>query len=304
MSGIDRLIVHDLKLLRALVAVAREGNVTRAAELLNLSQPALSVQLKKLSELSDLTLFRRTATGMDLTADGALLAVRAGAVLDAVGEFNQVLRTMRDQLSGSLSVGTIIDPEFTRLGAFLRRLVETAPGVTTTLRHGVSGEVLEQVARGTLDVGFYLGAVPEAEAGRIACRPLSRLRYSVVAPPALAPKAQGLDWPALARLPWVGTPPVSVHNRLIAARLAASGVEQNVVARVDQESSMLAMVRTGVGLSLCRESIALDEAQAGNVVILDQPPLETELGFLSLRSRAEDPVIGAALGAIGQVWGQ
>jgi DNA-binding transcriptional LysR family regulator len=303
MSGaVENLAVHDLKLLRALVAVAREGNVTRAAEMLNITQPALSVQLRKLSELTGLTLFRRTATGMDLTTDGAMLAVKAEMVLATVQNFNELLRTMHSQLRGNLRIGTIIDPEFTRLGALLQRLLETAPAVSTSLRHGVSGEVLDQITHGRLDVGFYLGELPEAEQSRYHCRPLSRLRYRVVAPPALAQKARRLDWTGLAQLPWVGTPPSSVHNRLLSRKFAACGVEQNVVAQVDQESSMLAMARTGVGLSLCRDSIALREAQSGNVVILDHPPIETELIFLCLAARAEDPVVAAALKAIDHVW--
>lgn len=303
MSGaVESLAVHDLKLLRALVAVEREGSVTRAAELLNLTQPALSQQLRKLSDLTGLTLFRRTAAGMELTADGAALAGNANMVLAAVRDFNQLLVSMRSQLRGTLRIGTIIDPEFTRLGAFLQRLLETAPGVTTSLRHGVSGEVLDQISRGGIDVGFYLGDLPEGEEGRYHRRHLSSLGYRVVAPPALAPKARRLDWAGLAGLPWVGTPPTSVHNRLLSRRFAACGVAQNVVAQVDQEASMLAMARTGVGLSLCRDSIAMREAQSGTVVILDHPPLETTLSFVCLSARTEDPVVAAAFKAIDDVW--
>ncbi|GHE04300.1 LysR family transcriptional regulator [Defluviimonas sp. 20V17] len=303
MTALGRLAVQDLRLLRALVAVAHTGNVTRAAELLNLTQPALSVQLRKLSDLTDLTLFQRNVRGLRLTADGEMLAAKAETVLDALQEFDQLLRTMRSQLRGTLRIGTIIDPEFTRLGALLQRLLETAPQLSTSLRHGVSGEVLDQIGQGQLDVGFYLGAPAEAEAGRFHGRHLARLRYRVVAAPPLAQRARGMDWAQLARLPWVGTPPASVHNRLLGARFAACGVQQNVVAQVDQEASMLAMARTGVGLSLCRDLIALHEAQSGSVVILDQQPLETELTFQCQAARADDPVIAAAFRAIDHVWG-
>ena len=112
---------------------------------------------------------------------------------------------MRSQLRGNLRIGTIIDPEFTRLGALLQRLLETAPAVSTSLRHGVSGEVLDLIARDALDVGFYLGELPAGEESRYHGRPLSRLSYRVVAPPALAPRARRMDWAELARLPWVGT---------------------------------------------------------------------------------------------------
>ena len=61
----------------------------------------------------------------------------------------------------------ILDPEFTRLGAFLKELVETSPQIETELRQGMSGEMLTLLTRQELDVGFYLG-LPEGLAGAIA----------------------------------------------------------------------------------------------------------------------------------------
>ena len=66
-------LLLDLPALRAFVAVARDGNVSRAAARLYRTQPAVSLQLKKLQALSGLVLFQRTAHGMVLSADGAAL---------------------------------------------------------------------------------------------------------------------------------------------------------------------------------------------------------------------------------------
>ena len=65
---------------------------------------------------------------------------------------------------------------------------------------------------------------------------------------------------------------------------------------------MLAMVRTGVGLSLARESIALREAQSGNVTILTGKRLDTSLSFLCLAQRRDDQVVQLAFEAIDDVW--
>jgi len=303
LSEFERLAVHDLKLLRALVAVAREGSVTRAAVVLNLTQPAVSFQLRKLSEFSKLTLFRRTAKGIELTEDGALLATKAEQVLSTVQDFNRVLQTMHDQLKGNLRIGTIIDPQFTRLGAFLQELMRTGPGVSTSLRHGISGEVLDHLRSDTLDVGYYLGALEtNAEQDLVHARELASLTYRVVAPPTMSASIKSHDWSELAELPWIGTPPASVHNRLLAKLFGNLGVRQNTVAQVDQEASMLAMVQTGVGLSLCRDSIALREAQAGNVTILDHASIDTSLSFVCLKQRRDDPLISLAFEAITKVW--
>ena len=302
----------DLRLLRAFVTVAREGNVTRASELLHLTQPAVSLQVKRLSQELGLTLFHRTASGLELTRDGALLAAKGEQVLASVTEFRQTAMHLTAQLRGTLRIGTIIDPEFTRLGAFLQALVESGPGIETTLRQGMSGEVATGLKRNELDVGFFLGDLDDfgtstdALAGETEAqffvKPLSRLTYRVVAPPAFAGIVADKDWNELAGLPWIGTPPASVHHRLLARKLGGLNLRQNVVALVDQETSMLAMVRTGLGLSLCRESIALSEQQANGLVIANRVKLETTLGFVCLRPRRTDPNVALAFDVIDRIW--
>ena len=299
--------------MRAFATVAREGNVTRAAEQLHITQPAVTLQLKRLAADTGLTLFRRTSTGLELTQEGALLAAKAEQVLAALTDFGQTAGHLATRVRGKLRIGTIIDPEFTRLGAFLKALIESGPGIETTLRHGMSGDVPEGLRRNELDAGFFLGDPrdydPVADlSGHGApplfhARELAQLTYRVVAPPSLAGVVRGADWTKLASLPWIGTPPASVHNRLLARLFADLGVRQNVVAQVDQETSMVAMVRTGVGLSLCRESIALHEQQAHGLFIADTVKISTKLSFLCLEARLDDPAIAIAFDAIRRVWG-
>jgi len=303
----------DLRTLRAFVTVAREGNVTRAAELLHVTQPAVTLQLKRLAAETGLFLFRRTSTGLELTQEGALLAAKAEQVLAALTDFGKTAGHLSTRVRGKLRIGTIIDPEFTRLGAFLKALIESGPGIETTLRHGMSGDVPEGLRRNELDAGFFLGDPsdydPSADmtgenAGPLFhARELAQLTYRVVAPPALAGLVRGADWSQLASLPWIGTPQASVHNRLLSRLFADLGVRQNIVAQVDQETSMVAMVRTGVGLSLCRESIALHEQQAHGLVIAENLKISTTLSFICLDARMDDPAITAAFDAIKRVWG-
>ncbi|MBK5569971.1 MAG: LysR family transcriptional regulator [Ensifer sp. SSB1] len=302
----------DLRKLKAFVTVARERNVTRAAEQLHVTQPAVTLQLKRLAADTGLTLFRRTSTGLELTQEGALLAAKAEQVLMALTDFGQTAGHLATRVRGKLRIGTIIDPEFTRLGAFLKALIESGPGIETTLRHGMSGDVPEGLRRNELDAGFYLGdprdygpsaeITGESAAPLFHARELAQLTYRVVAPPSLAGFVRGADWTQLASLPWIGTPQASVHNRLLSRLCADLGVRQNIVAQVDQEASMVAMVRTGVGLSLCRESIALHEQQAHGLVIAENVRISTTLSFLCLEARLGDPSIMAAFDAIRRVW--
>lgn len=77
----------NLNTLLAFVTVAREGSVSRAAEALNLTQPAVSHQIKRLSDEIGLTLFKRMPTGLQITDDGAALVPNALLVLNAASVY-------------------------------------------------------------------------------------------------------------------------------------------------------------------------------------------------------------------------
>jgi DNA-binding transcriptional LysR family regulator len=288
----------DLTQLRAFVTVAQEGNLTRAAERLHLTQPAVSLQIKSLQTELQLQLFARTPSGMSLTDDGAKLLPYAERVMASVAEFRQGADALHTTVSGTLAIGTILDPEFTRLGAFLKRLVETYPQLSTELQHGMSGWVLQQVKSGALDVGFYLGT-PGRE---FHSQTLTSFTYNVVAPQGWKSRVAGKDWPALARLPWIWTPPESAHHRLLTRIFNQYKVVPNKVALVDQEPSMLDLVKSGVGLSLVRESIALREAHAHGLVIADAVSLSTELSFITLAKRKNEAMIAAVFDLLNKLW--
>lgn len=288
----------DLNQLRAFVTVAREGNLTRAADRLHLTQPAVSLQIKSLQAALNLQLFSRVPGGMTLTNDGAKLLPFAERVMESLAEFRQGANALHSTLSGTLAIGTILDPEFIRLGAFLKRLVETYPQLSTQLQHGMSGWVAQKIRAGELDVGFYIGTAGK----EFHQQTLTSFTYHVVAPHGWKTRVAGKDWPALAQLPWIWSPPESAHNRLLTKTFAQYKAFPNKVALVDQEPSMLDLVKSGVGLSLVRESIALREAHAHGLVIADAVSLSTELSFIALAKRKNEPVIAAVLPLLQALW--
>lgn len=297
--------VSDLQLLKAFVAVARTGSVSQAAQSLHLSQPAVSLQLRALAEQTGLVLFARKARGLELTRDGTALLQHAERVLASIAEFNGVVGGLQGAVRGHLRIGTILDPPFTRLGAFLQRLVETAPQVDIEMAQAMSGSVLAQIQSGALDVGFYLADAPLPEGHAVEMRTLTRFQYHVVAPAGWQSRVQGRDWAGLAALPWLATPAHSAHHRLLARVFgpgSATGLEPRRVALVDQEASMVDLVKSGVGLSLMRDSIALRESQAHGLAIADRVSLPCALCFVCQRVQRQEPAVNAAWEAIGGVW--
>ncbi len=301
----------ELRLLQTFVTVATEGNVSRASEKLFLSQPAVSQQLKELGRLTGLTLLKRTAGGMVLTREGSVLLAHAERLLEGAADFSIAAQRLARGAGGRLRIGTILDREFTRLGAFLHELVNHAPEIEPELQHGTSGAVLARLLAREIDVGYYVGdaqadAARAPRVGRAAVavhvEALTRFTYRVIAPRGWGPRVLGRDWVDLVRLPWILTPPDSVHARLLAEVLAPLGLKQQQVALVDQEASMLALVRSGVGLSLARDAIAIRESQSEGLVVADRVQLETSLSFVCRSAARRTPVVEAALAALGRAW--
>ncbi len=291
----------DLTQLRAFISVAHEGNLTRAAEKLHLTQPAVSLQIKGLQESLGLQLFNRSASGMVLTVEGNTLLPLAERILADVQELRRHasgLRSSDDVLTGTLAIGTILDPEFIRLGAFLKLLVEHHPRLSTQLSHHMSGSVLNEVRAGHLDVGYFLGDPGKG----FHAMTLTSFTYNVIAPAGWKNRVSGKGWKELARLPWIWTPAESAHHRLLSRIFAQHQSKPHTVALVDQESSMLDLVKSGVGLSLARESIALNQAQAHGLVIADAVELSTDLSFISLEKRQHEDAIKAVFQLLQEVW--
>jgi len=241
--------------------------------------------------------------GMRLTESGQKLMPAAERALTAAAEFRAAATGLKGSVTGRLRLGTIVDPEFLRMGPFLRLLAERHPGLSFELRHGMSGAVAKDLEAGLLDVAYALGAPGmEEQRQRFHVQKLTDFVYRVVAPPGWGGQVRGKGWRELARLPWIGTPPESVHSRLLGRIFAAEGVEPRVVARVDLEPSMMDLVKSGVALALARDSLALRAAHAEGVVVSDTVSVPAELGVMCRLDRREEPPIAAAMAIVNEVW--
>lgn len=297
----------NIQTLAAFVAVAREGSLTRAAAKLHVTQPAVGLHIRNLQEQTGLRLLSRTAHGMQLTTDGLALLPLAEKVLQSQQGFKAAAQRLTKEIRGQLRIGTILDPEFLRLGALLKELLGYTQHLEIRLSHGMSGEVLQRVQQGELDAGYYL-SIPGTEitdTASVHCKILAPFTYKVVAPAGWESQVRDRSWEQLAALPWLATPPASAHHRLLAqvyGRDSITGMQANYVALVDQEASMLDLVKSGVGLSLVRDHIALREAQAHGLAIANQATLECALSFICLSERIDDPPVATTLLALEQAW--
>jgi DNA-binding transcriptional LysR family regulator len=289
----------ELYQLRTFAAVAETGHLTRAADRLHVSQPAVSAQIKALEEELDVRLFERGPAGMTLTRAGARLLNEAAKVLGAAEELRNVAKALTGEIAGRLRIGTIGAPEFIRLGEFSSRTVERFPLLELEFHAEVSSAALEAVRDGTFDASFYVGEVMHPNVVGLGLREIT---FRVVAPAAWADRVRQADWKAMAALPWILMPSMSTHSQLARTMFREHGVEPGHVIEADQESLIANLVVSGVGVSLLPDPLALDLQTAGKVCISEKAVLRGTLWFIYLRERANDPLIKGLVEVLRETW--
>jgi len=289
----------ELYQLRSFAAVAELGHLTRAAERLHVSQPAVSAQIKALEDDLGLPLFRRSASGMTLTPAGARLLPLASRIIGAATELRSQASALRGEVAGHLRVGTLADPAFLRLPDVLARAVERHPLLHLELRHEVTGEAFRKVVEGELDASFYYGGLSHPAVESL---PLRRVTYVVVAPSAWTGRLRDDDWTSVAALPWVMTPAISSHHALAQALFAGRGRVPDTIVEADNETVVHSLVVAGLGAGLMREDLADAAVRAGDVAVWNGARLDTTLQFIVPRGRADDPAIAALAGLVRDGW--
>ena len=159
----------DTAALRALVAVVEMGGVTRAAAQLNLTQSAVSLQIKRLEEALDQCLVERAGRGVALTVQGEQLVGYARRLLALNDEI--VVRMTSADRGAELRVGVPCDLLHLHLPQVLRAFRASHPEVALTLRSEVSAVLRERCESGALDLVLATEARPARAASRSpACR--------------------------------------------------------------------------------------------------------------------------------------
>ena len=217
----------ELYQLRSFAAVAELGQLTRAAEKLHISQPAVSAQIKALEDELGVALFERTSSGMVLTSAGRKLLPDAERIVAGAQALRSHARAIRGEVVGRARVGTVSDPQFVRIGDFLTQALEEYPMLEIEIHHEVTGAAFEKVRDGTLDASFYYGGLAHPDVTGV---PLRDFGYRVVLPATWGDRVKQLSWDEIVAMPWIVAPPISTL-RLLAEQLFEARGSSPVSAR-------------------------------------------------------------------------
>ncbi len=141
----------EIRTLRYFLAVAREENMTRAAELLHVTQPTLSKALRALEEELGKKLFLRRSFSISLTEEGVLLRDRAEDLVAMADKIEKEFLSLDDISGGDLYLGLAESYQIRCLAREIKRLKEAYPGLQYHLTSGGTEQVTEKLDKGLLD---------------------------------------------------------------------------------------------------------------------------------------------------------
>ncbi len=242
----------ELRHLRYFAAVAEEENITRAAEKLHVSQPALSRQVRDLEEELGVSLLERSAKTVRLTEAGRVFLVEARAVLNRSEEAVSAVRAVADGARGEIHVGYAPSLTIEILPRALRAFQADYPKVRVALHDVSTEEMLKGLRDGELQVG--LGVRPVRGMGREwHFQEIGRYPMCV----AVAPRHRFAKKRELALEELAGEPMIAYareaypeYHAGVARLFKPAGINPQIVEEHDSVTSLIAAVEAGRGYAL------------------------------------------------------
>jgi LysR family transcriptional regulator, hydrogen peroxide-inducible genes activator len=161
-SGSAILRAMTLTELRYIVAVAREKHFGRAAEACFVSQPTLSVAIKKLEEELDVKLFERGANEVSVTPLGEEIVRQAQSVIEQAANIKEIAKRGKDPVSGPLRLGVIYTIGPYLLPDLVKQAIDRVPQMPLMLQENFTVKLLEMLRTGELDCAIVAEPFPDA----------------------------------------------------------------------------------------------------------------------------------------------
>ena len=285
----------ELRVLRYFLMIAREENITHAAQLLHVTQPTLSRQIQDLEEELGTKLFVRSNHRIVLTPDGLPLRRRAQEIVDLADRTQKDFAAREEELTGEIVIGSGETRSVSVLAGMLATYRQRYPKVSYRFYSGNADQIKERIENGTLDVGLLLEpvdisryeflSVPIREEWGVLTREDSPLgALEAVRPEDLAQRPLMLPGRAL------------VQNEL--ANWFGGSVEQlHIPIRYNLLYNAAMLVKGGFGDAL---TIRLDCAYSGLKFVPLEPPIRLGSVLVWKKQQVISPAVGAWISHIKQ----
>lgn len=283
--------------LQVFFTVARLLSFTKAAEVLHMTQPAVTFQVRQLEEQFDTRLFDRNHNRVTLTEAGRLVFRYAEKIFASYAELDAAMREFKGAIGGALVLGastTVAEYLLpTLLGSFLR----SQPEIGIRLRVGNTESVVAMVEESEIDLGVVEAPVTHRN---LVVQPCMIDRLFLVAPPDHPISAlRTVSLEAFIDEPFVCREEGSGTRDVIMEYLSRQGFNQsrlNLCVELGSPEAIKGAVAAGMGVSILSESIVAKEVVLGQLVTIPlDPPLERTISLVHLRQKFRVPTLEVLL---------
>ena len=280
----------DLKQLATFVRVAELGSFTRAAQALDMAQPALSRQVRALElELRE-TLFTRTGRGVVPTDAGLRLLEHGRAILQGVAAAREDLLGHRGEPVGRVTVG--LPPSLARrlTPLLIERFRRELPKARLEIVEAFSVTIAEWLGSARMDLGLVYSPTshPQIEAS-----PVLEERLCLIGPAGSLPAAGGVAFAELPRYPLVMPQRGQIFRKLMEAQATLSQVKLDVVWEVSSVPVILDLVRAGHGYAALTDSALHGQMASSGLAEapIHSPHIVSTLCVVQPASRRATPLV-------------
>lgn len=272
----------ELRQIQQFVVLAETLNFREAAEQLHISQPPLSVSIRKLEEELGVTLFERSTRQVTLTDAGAAVLPEFRKALFHVQQARRYAVETVSGARGELVIGSVGSATMSLIPRIVPRFRRRFPGITLRLMEQTSSKVLELLEKGELDVGLV--RYPLISSSNIEMVPLEWDRL-VVAMPAdsllLSSQMESIDLALLADQPVIAYAPTEGLHFVVLQICQKAGFVPHLAHITSQIQAAISMVAGGLGVTLIPAMHARNKVKG--------------VRFLELSSPTQDRMTGLAL---------
>lgn len=280
----------ELRTMSQMVTIAEHEHMTRAAQELGLSQPALSAALRKLEAEMGAQLFHRTGHGVELTHAGRVFIEHAKATLRAASQTAQAVRSLVGLETGSIRVGAGATATGYLLPGAIHAVRDEYPGLRFSIREAGSSAVAQGVISGELDLGIVTLPIDHPQGDELMVVREIRDELRLIVPPGhRLDGKRGFQWKDLQGESVVAFEAGSAVRKLIDSAANDEGVSLEVVMELRSIESIVQMVNAQIGVGFVSK-FGLPEraglrARGGGLM--------RELGIIRRRDRFPSPAAAA-----------
>lgn len=239
----------ELRRLQYFVTLAETLNFHRAAQRLHISQPPLTVAIRKLEQELGAPLFERNPRGVTLTPAGEAALEPARIALAQVEQIRLAVKQGVTGERGRLAIGFVGSATFELLPRLIEPFRRRHPAVELVLSEGSSGEIQRRVEAGSLDLGLL--RLPLQESPDIVVKVVERDHMVVALPSShLLARKPCLDLKQLVDQPFVVYSDISVLRATTVAACQHAGFKVRIVQEAAQLQTILSLVQSGIGIAL------------------------------------------------------